>query len=56
MTTPESRTFVYSSVAVPRLLRPAQPGELHVWLQQDGSKKLLVDGVWTEWVDPSAEE
>ena len=44
-------TFIYSSVDVPRLLREAKPGEVHVWLQPDGTKRLLVDGVWTTWVE-----
>jgi len=43
----EPKVFIYSGTVVPRLIRPALEGELHYWLHADGSKSLLVAGVWT---------
>ncbi len=41
--------FIYSSEEAPKLLRPAKPGEDHIWHRPDGKSFKLVDGTWTEW-------
>lgn len=42
-------TFIYSSEDQPRLLKPAKPGEDHIWYRPDGKTFKLENGVWHEW-------
>lgn len=44
----ERPTFIYSSETTPKLLRPAKPGEDHIWLHPDGRTLKLEDGQWVE--------
>lgn len=49
--TNDKKVFIYSGTSEPRLLRPAQDDEMHIWLQADGTRLVLELGAWVPFAE-----